>query len=269
VRIFNSDYYFLTGMPDIRFGCTLCGECCKNHSLPLTFDEAIVWLEDRGNVAIFCEADAWGQAPPGADSRAQHRMRRSFGVACGSARARVTAILVGIVSGACKNLGDDLRCRIYETRPLVCRIYPAEISPFIPFDIKRKVCPPEAWAAGEILISDGKVVDPHMQWLVEKSRQTDHDDAAKKLSLCRDLNMDAAAIFGEGYVTYEPDRQSLIAALRKASAVDTAVREEDRQWRLYSPSAETNQRLQAQGFKMLSEKPVTNGYFYLHAPAAA
>ena len=39
------------------------------------------------------------------------------------------------------NLGEDMKCKIYERRPLVCRIYPAEMSPLITFDMLRKALP--------------------------------------------------------------------------------------------------------------------------------
>ncbi len=143
-------------MPDIKFSCTMCGRCCYNHSIPLTVDEAISWLEDDGEVHVYCEADLWPREPPREDLRAAHRKRRSFAAFSGSSRVRVTALLVAIVSGPCKNLGEDLKCRIYERRPLVCRIYPAEVNPFIQLNAASKACPPEAWVSGNTLVSRGR-----------------------------------------------------------------------------------------------------------------
>lgn len=195
-------------MPEIKFPRTMCGRCCQNHSIPLTLDEAISWLEDDGRVAIFCEADLWLSEPPKENLRAAHKRKRSFAVSCGSSRVRVTAILVAITSGACKNLDEDLKCRIYERRPLVCRIYPAEISPFIQLNTASKACPPEAWASGTALLPDA-------QLLVEKSRQMDPDDVPQKELLCSYLGIDVAAVAGEGFVTHEPDRGAFLNMLRK------------------------------------------------------
>ena len=46
----------------------------------------------------------------------------------GSLPTRVVVILTGAYEGPCPNLQPDMRCGIYEQRPLVCRIYPAEIK---------------------------------------------------------------------------------------------------------------------------------------------
>ena len=177
-------------MPEIKFGCTLCGKCCQGHSLPLTLDESIAWLEDGGRVEIFCEAHPYVDG----DARAEHRRRRSFRVKCGTAVTHVTAILVGVISGSCQNLGDDLKCRIYDRRPIVCRIYPAEISPFIQLNVAAKACPPEAWTSGETLVREGKLVDDNLRRLVELSKQTDRDDVPQKMLVCCDLGLSVSAV---------------------------------------------------------------------------
>lgn len=204
---------------------------------------------------------------PKEDPRAEHRRRRSFGVTCGTSHARVTAIFVGIVTGACKNLRSDMKCSIYERRPLVCRIYPAEISPFIVFDAARKACPPEAWTSGETLLADGKAAETQLQRLIEKSRQTDRDDVAEKLRICRELGVRTAAVADEGYVTYEPTAAVLLAALRKVEGTRANAHAEEEGWHLYSPCERSVQALQAQGFDMLQQKPNGNGCMYLHAPS--
>jgi Fe-S-cluster containining protein len=244
----------------------MCGQCCHNHSLPLTLAEAISWLEDNGNLAIFCEAMPWAPEPSPHDLRATHQRKRSFAVSCGSSSARVTAILVAVVSGACKNLGEDSRCRIYESRPLVCRIYPAEISPFIQLNTSAKACPPEAWVSDTAFLSDGSVVDLGLQSLIEKSRQTDRDDALQKGILCSDLNIDVAAITDEGFVAHEPDRKTLLDALRRARAADRRTLSADRPWRLYSRVPKTLASLKASGMETLFEKGPEESFTFLHAP---
>lgn len=248
----------MNAMPEIKFSCTMCGRCCHNHSIPLTLDEAISWLEDEGSVGIFCEADLWPSEPPKENLRAAHRKRRSFAASCGSSRVRVTVIFVAIASGACKNLGEDLRCRIYERRPLVCRIYPAEISPFIQLNTASKACPPEAWLSGNALLSD-------VQLLVEKSRQTDRDDVPQKSLLCTYLDIDVAAVAGEGFVTYEPGRVTLLDALRKAQLADPESPQNGRAWRLYSPSRTTTESLQAAGVEIITKKRPDEMYSFFPA----
>lgn len=255
-------------MSALHFSCTLCGRCCHDHSLPLTLDEAIFWLEQGGNLAIFCEAMPWPVEPESENLKAAHHKRRSFPVSSGASRVRVTAILVGVISGACRNLDTDLKCRIYERRPLVCRIYPAEISPFIQLNTAAKACPVEAWTAGDVLLVDGRLADSAMQTLVERSRQIDRDDALQKGVLCSNLNIDVSAIADEGFVAHEPDRKSLLAALREARVSDPRVLNTERQWRLYSRRPETIETLGSQGMKTLSEKGPADAFVYLNAPRA-
>ncbi len=129
---------------DIHFNCTQCGRCCRDTRVPLTASEAVAWLNRGHEVQLLCEASPW---PPALDSepRALHFKRRSFTVASGSMPARVVVILVANVVGDCPNLLPSRRCGIYEIRPLVCRIYPAEVNPFVILERDKKACPQEAW----------------------------------------------------------------------------------------------------------------------------
>ena len=250
----------------IHFHCTMCGQCCKNHSLPLTLTEAIRWLEDGGDLALFCEAVPWHSDPPPENLRAAHQEKRSFAVACGSSNVRVTVIFVGVISGACMHLGADLKCGIYERRPLVCRIYPAEISPFIQLNKAAKACPPESWSDEQpLLMTDGMVADPHLRDLIERSRQTDRDEAARKAVLCVDLGISAAAVADEGFVAHEPERESFLKALRKMRDGDTHL-EPGRAWRLYSREPATLQTLAAQGMQIYNQKSAEDRFVWIHAP---
>jgi Fe-S-cluster containining protein len=249
-------------MSEIKFSCTLCGRCCQNHNIPLTLDEAISWLEDDGEVGIFCEADLW-PSELSRDSRTAHRRKRSFAVSCGSSPVRVTALLVGLVLGRCKNLGEDLKCRIYERRPLVCRIYPAEISPFIQLNTASKACPPEAWMSGATMLADGWIVDPDLQSLVEKSRRIDQEDVPQKSLLCRSLKIDVAAVAGEGFVTYKPHSNTLLTAMRKARLATPKTLQHDSAWRLYSPSRVTIESLRAMGVATVANEPSKDVYSFL------
>jgi Fe-S-cluster containining protein len=171
----------------------------------------------------------------------------------------VTAIFAAFVSGACQNLGEDLKCRIYERRPLVCRIYPAEISPFIQLNIAAKSCPPEAWQSGAPLI------DPNIQRLVEESRQTDRDDVPQKQMVCRELNMNVAAWADEGYAAYRPEGQTLLNALLRARSATANIQQEPTDWRLYSPSAARLELLRAEGMGIVEEKLPEDAYSFLNA----
>src|ERR1700693_384857 len=112
---------------ELHFGCTKCGKCCHDLKLPLTVSEAIIWLAEGSEVQIICEAVPWPAEPAADDQKAAHRRRRSFAASSGAPPTRVFRMLAAHFSGACPNLLADMRCAIYERRPLVCRNYPAEI----------------------------------------------------------------------------------------------------------------------------------------------
>jgi Fe-S-cluster containining protein len=216
--------------------------------------EAIGWLEDEGTVSIYCEAVHSLKQP--LDARTEHRKKRGFKVVCGSSTMHVTAILVANIRGACRNLGEDMKCRIYERRPLVCRIYPAEVSPLIELNTANKVCPPEAWTAPE----PDETFAKHLPSLAEVSRQTDYLEAARKGLLCAQLGINTSALADEGYVRHVPPPDLLLPGLRKAFSANEQPDVARQRWTLYSPSlAETG------GLEVIREKPAEANYQFLKA----
>lgn len=115
--------------------------------------------------------------------------------------------------GACRNLDADNLCRIYERRPLVCRIYPMEINPHIPLRPDAKDCPTEAWQRGPVLIHGSQLMDRQLAELIERSRQADRDDIHAKVQICQQLGITTSALKGNGFTAYLPDTGALHAAL--------------------------------------------------------
>ena len=188
-----------------HFECTMCGKCCHDLKLPLSVAEATAWLERGSNIQILCEAVPWPEEPAADNAPAQHKRGRSFAASSGELPLRVVVILVGAFTGACPHLGADLRCGIYETRPRVCRIYPAEINPFVTLAPEQKLCPPEAWTPERpVLAIDQKIVDATTFELIQQSRQTDMADTAAKALLCAYLDIDTAALANEGLAVFSP-----------------------------------------------------------------
>ena len=210
---------------DIRFGCTQCGACCRGHKLPLTVGEAIGWLNDGHPVQILCDAMPWTEEPAPDDLRAAHRRRRSFPTLSGAVPVRVIAILVADLGPACPNLQPDLRCAIHARRPLVCRVYPAEINPFVTLSAANKLCPAEAWSTSQPPLQvDGRIVDTQVASDILASRNTDAAEVQVKARLCAALRIDHAALANEGFAVYEPEPAALLAALVAAAAApDTDV----------------------------------------------
>ena len=254
-------------MVDIPFTCTMCGKCCHDHSLPLTLDEAVMWLQDGGNLRLLCEAAAWPTPPAPDDEQAAYRKRRSFAARSGGKSIHVVAMLVGVIRGPCQNLGPDMRCRIYERRPLVCRIYPAEVNPFYEFDTGRKACPPEAWTQGPTLIADGDPVDRDTLALIAEARRRDAEDAPRKRHVCRALGIDVASIAGEGFAVHLRNTSAVLQALQAAKTAPTDDAPDDTEWRLYSPNAATVEMLRSAGFDAVSQKRTNDTFWYETAAA--
>lgn len=195
-----------------HFSCVGCGRCCTGHHVPLTLAEAGDWARDGGQVIVLVEAFLDnGLGLPEAQS--EHARRRSRQVSSGTAQAHVAITFAAFSTGRCRNLDDDNMCRIYERRPLVCRIYPMEINPHIPLRPEAKDCPPEAWQAGPLLLTDGRLVDEELAGLIERSRQADRDDIAAKEKICGALGIRTTALKGDGFTAYLPDMGAFVTAL--------------------------------------------------------
>jgi Fe-S-cluster containining protein len=229
--------------------------------LPLTVLEALDWLRTGRSVQIICEALPWVEEPPADDLKAAHRRRRSFATLSGSMPARVMVILAANLEGPCPNLQADLRCGIYESRPLVCRIYPAEINPFLRLDPANKACPPEAWTADHPLIQrDGRVVDDRVREDIQQSRDTDARDVDIKRRLCAALQLNSTSVADEGFVVYSPNGAALLTELARA-VDDPDSGTIETQWRFISNRTETIASLAMRGAVGSHVRERDNGSF--------
>ncbi len=225
----------------------MCGKCCHNLRLPLSIDEAFDWLQKGGEIQLFSEAIPWPEEPPEDNIQAQHKRRRSFAAMSGGLPIRVAVTLVATFDGPCPHLRPDMRCGAYETRPRVCRIYPAEVNPSIELDPSRKMCPPEAWGAGKpVFLHAGQLVDPAVTALIHQSRDADARDAPVKRDLCMRLGIATASLANEGFMIHSVDRFAALDAL--GDAID-ALADSARaaQWRLISNRQKTHETLQEIG----------------------
>lgn len=203
---------------EIHFECVRCGKCCRESRLPLTVAEAVTWLADGHEVQVLCEATPWIDEPPPDDAQAQHRRRRSFAAVSGSLPIRVVVILAANLAGACPNLGLDKLCRINPRRPLACRIYPAEVNPFIALAPANKACPAEAWAKHlPVLQRAGQLVDQHVIDDIRRFREADAADVGVKQRLCSRLHISDAGIANEGLCANTVDRPTLLSELALAA----------------------------------------------------
>ena len=190
-----------------------------NLKLPLTVAEAVSWLDEGHQVQIICEASPSPGDDSDADPGTAHFRRRSFAAVSGSSPVRVAAILAASFAGSCPNLLADMRCAIYDRRPLVCRIYPAEINPSIELQPAEKSCPPEAWARDNpVLQRSGRILSADLRGDIRKSRDTSAADVEVKRRVCMALQVRDAARAGDGFVVYTPNIDALQSALAAAVA---------------------------------------------------
>ena len=199
------------------FSCVGCGKCCTDHHVPLTLAEARMWAADGGQVIVLVEAFLGNGLGLPAQQR-EHAERRSVAVRSGNTDAHVAITFAAYNVGRCRNLDEDNLCRIYERRPLVCRIYPAEINPHIPLNPAAKDCPPESWQQGPLLIAGGELVDQELLELIQRSRQADRDDIRIKDAICAALGIRTTALKGDGFTAYLPQMDAFAAVIDQVSS---------------------------------------------------
>lgn len=217
------------------------------------------WAADGGAVIILTEAflaDGYGVDP----AQLNHALRRSTKVASGDTQAHVAITFAAYNVGPCRNLDAENLCRIYERRPLVCRIYPMEINPHIPLRPETKGCPPPSWEQGPDLIVGGQLVDTQLMMLIEQSRQADRDDIAAKEAICQLLGISTTALKGNGFVAYLPDMNTFASAMVQVlEGTDSMPEIED--WKFHVAGEAVIDTLQMAGANVLSSEP--QGYMFI------
>jgi len=232
---------------ELHFDCTMCGRCCRDLHLPLTLEEALTWIDDGHDVEVLCVAMPWPVEPPAEHAESAYRRARSFMARSGLLRVRVSVILAADLVGACPNLSADLRCAIHPRRPLVCRIYPYEINPFVALQPGDKACPPEAWHADRPLLqSECGSVSEALQADVRAAREATVASVGARQHLCEQLGLHAAAVVNEGYVIHAVERGMLGEALQQALS-STGHAAPQQHWNLVSDRPQTLDALAAVG----------------------
>lgn len=245
-----------------RFSCVGCGKCCNDHHVPLTLGEARQWALDGGQVIVLVEGFLSNGLGLPAQQR-EHAERRSCVVPSGTTQAHVAITFAAYNVGPCRNLDEDQLCRIYERRPLVCRIYPMEINPHIPLNPAIKECPPESWEKGPQLIVGGELVDRELAELIQRSRQADRDDIHSKQAICQLLGIHTTALKGDGFTAYLPDMAALAEAIERVQAQPLAAPASE--WRFHVSGAGIAGQVQDAGAQVVTEAPLTYAFISLRA----
>ena len=243
-----------------HFSCVGCGKCCTDHHVPLTLEETRMWAADGGSVIVLVEGFlANGLGLP--QTQREHAERRSVVVPSGSAEAFVAITFAAYNPGRCRNLDDDNLCRIYERRPLVCRIYPMEINPHIPLNPAAKECPPQSWEQGPALIVEGELADQELAQLILRSRQADRDDVQTKEAVCALLGIRTTALKGDGFTAYLPDMAALAQAIALAADQPRVANE----WVFHVSGIDIAEQLLDAGAQIATEVPANYAFIPLRA----
>lgn len=252
----------------IAFHCTMCGKCCHDLRLPVTLAEAQKWLERGGQVDVLCDATPWPVEPDPANAFAAYKRKRTFAAGSGTLPIRVAVTLAASFTGACPNLRGDMRCGIYDDRPLVCRIYPAEVNPFIPLRPEHKLCPPDAWQPLAPAAVGGVLLDASTRESIQGSQRSAEYEVNGKRALCTRLGIDRASVANEGFLIASPHRERLLAALREAQISGDAVAPIP-SWTLVSSRSVTVETLARVGALSELDSDTHDGYHYVGTPSVA
>lgn len=244
------------------FSCVGCGKCCNDHHVPLTLPEARSWAADGGQVIVLVEGFlANGLGLP--VQQREHAERRSARVQSGGAEAYVAITFAAYNVGPCRNLDEDNLCRIYERRPLVCRIYPMEINPHIPLNTAVKECPPESWEKGPELIVGGELVDRELAGLIERSRQADRDDIPYKDAICALMGFRTTALKGDGFTAYLPDMTEFATIIDELSG--QTLPEWSSEWLFHVSGDDVAGQVLAAGAQVVADEPANYAFISLRA----
>ena len=253
---------------DINFGCTQCGHCCHDLKLPLSVNEAKAWLGRGGELQILCEAIPWPSEPLADDGPAAYKRQRSFAVRSGALPARVIVTLAATFQGPCPHLRSAMQCAIYDERPRVCRIYPAEINPFTPLRPANKGCPGDAWDGRQPpLMRGGVLVDELTRAQIAEAMKDSVRDVAQKARLCTALGIHTAAMANEGFVVHAPARASLAEALKQVSLAPLSAWQDRQPWQFVSPHAATLAAFAETGADAVAPSVAQGAYLDLQAKA--
>lgn len=221
-----------------------------------------MWAADGGQVIVLVEAFLGnGLGLPMAQR--EHAERRSVRVRSGSTDAHVAITFAAYNVGPCRNLDEDKLCRIYERRPLVCRIYPAEINPHIPLNPAAKDCPPESWEQGPLLIAGGELVDQELIELIQRSRQADRDDIQSKDAICALLGIRTTALKGDGFTAYLPNMSAFAAMIDQVSEQPSTTASSE--WLFHLSGEDVAAQVVTAGAQVVTEPAQTYAFISLRA----
>ena len=255
------------------FQCTQCGQCCHDLNIPLTAKESIDWISGGNQVKVLVEAIPWSEETLQVNELLNRKKQITFASLSGSLSIRVQVTFLGYFLGACPNLVAQLNCRIYEDRPLTCRIYPFEMNPHIALEPNNKLCPDEAWSLPktttrsihqvplQISIIDAET-DQHIQTLFTQNTT----DLAVKELLCLSLGISTASLSNDGYLFHHVNQNELRSQLQSllSNTLNTTQKRGIQDWLIVSQNNSTRSDLTQIGGRTAALSELTSQEEYLH-----
>jgi Fe-S-cluster containining protein len=221
-----------------------------------------MWAADGGQVIVLVEGFLSNGLGLPAQQR-EHAERRSVVVRSGAAEAFVAITFAAYNVGPCRNLDEDNRCRIYERRPLVCRIYPMEINPHIPLNTAVKECPTESWEQGPDLIVGGELVDQALVELIQRSRQADRDEIQTKDAICALLGIRTTALKGDGFTAYLPDMMTFASVIDQVAG--KTLDDWGSEWQFHVSGDDIAGQVLEAGAQVTTDAPLNYAFISLRA----
>ena len=203
-------------MKDLSFHCTACGKCCKSTLLDLLPDEALEWAANGGELGF--SAQLLYEVENSPVRMSDWMISRSFAARSGKRNIRVLPHLYGMVSGTCHHLMENM-CQIYDRRPQVCQVYPAEVTEPIDtweIDPKEKSCPPEAWSGAPFTRGKRLLSTRPERALIFDFQQRQQESVEFMRLLALEENFDTGTPHVAGRVVYRLPTERLAHALTVA-----------------------------------------------------
>lgn len=255
------------------FQCTQCGQCCHDLNIPLTAKETIDWISGGSPVKVLVEAIPWSEETVQDNELLKRKKQVTFAAFSGSLTIRVQVTFLGHFLGACPNLDAQRHCRIYEDRPLTCRIYPFEMSPHIALEPNNKLCPDEAWslpkkttASIQQIPLQISIIDPETDHHIQTLFTQNTTDVVVKELLCRSLGIRSASLSNDGYLFHHVNQDELRSELQSllSHTLKKTQNKGIQDWLIVSQNDSTRSDLSQIGGRTAALGELTSQEEYLH-----
>ena len=257
------------------FQCTQCGLCCVGLNIPLSVNEALLWIARGNRVKILVEAIPWLTDQVLLSDSLKRKETITFTGISGTLAIRLQVTLVAYFSQACPHLNEHNRCGIYDERPMTCRVYPFELNPNRLLNPNNKLCPKEAWSLTDTSAQSihqkniqFSIIDSQTQSNINTIHQRNVNEVSIKQQLCVALGIRSCSLSNDGYLFHQVNQTQLLAHLQSLTtgscSGDSLKDPHDQSWLIHSNSNATLQNLVDIGSHCEATHALSSGQEYIH-----